>query len=277
MVVYAGQGDARRSIALLWRTESAPAPGGTGPGGTGPARSGPKPGLTVDAIVSAAVAVADEGGMAALSMRAVGERLGRTAMALYTYVPGRSELLDLMYDAAHAELPSGYPDTDNWRASLTRWAEDTLAFHLRHPWVLQVSQARPVLGPHEYAALNTLVRLLYGTGLDAHLLRRLIGTLFHFVRGSAQTVAESRQAAAVTGQSDEEWWFARSALLGEAVPDFADRFPDVGRLESESAPEPPPVDDPVPYLERQARETFTAGLGVLLDGIEAAVRRTDTP
>ncbi|WP_326608785.1 hypothetical protein OG930_25830 [Streptomyces sp. NBC_01799] len=44
------------------------------------------------------------------------------------------------------------------------------------------------------------------------------------------------------------------------------------------APEPPPADDPVPYLERQARETFTVGLGVLLDGIEAAVARgSDSP
>ncbi|MGW5275601.1 hypothetical protein ACWEQP_24095 [Streptomyces sp. NPDC004044] len=97
------------------------------------------------------------------------------------------------------------------------------------------------------------------------------------MRGPAQTVAESRQASAVTGRSDEEWWFARPALLGEVAPDFADRFPDVGRLGSESAPEPPPADDPVPYPERQARETFTVGLGVLLDGIEAAVRRTGTP
>lgn len=155
-----------------------------------------------------------------------------------------------------------------------------LTGQLRHPDRVDQSSpraARPVLGPHEYAGLNTLVRLLYGTGLDAHVLRRLIGTLFHFVRGSAQTVAESRQAAAVTGQSDEEWWFARSALLGEVAPDFADRFPDVGRLESESAPEPPPADDPVPYLERQARETFTVGLGMLLDGIEAAVRRAAAP
>lgn len=57
--------------------------------------------------------------------------------------------------------------------------------------------------------------------------------------------------------ADEEWWFARSALLGEVAPDFADRFPDVGRLERESAPEPPPTDAPVPCPELQARETFT--------------------
>ncbi|MFJ2265574.1 TetR/AcrR family transcriptional regulator C-terminal domain-containing protein [Streptomyces sp. NPDC087849] len=270
MVVFAGQGDARRSMSLLWRAER-PEPPRRGPA------PGPRPGLSVDAIVTAAIAVADEEGMAALSMRAVGERLGRTAMALYTYVPGKSELLDLMHDAVHAELPAEYADAGNWRTGLTDWAHHTLAFHLRHPWVLQVSQARPVLGPHEYAALDTLVRLLTGTGLDARLLRRLVGALSHFVRGCAGTVAEARQAAAVTGESDEEWWFARSALLGEVAPDFADRYPGLIAMERASAPAPPspaPGDEALPYLEREARETFTAGLDVLLDGIEAAIRRT---
>lgn len=266
MVVYAGQGDARRSMSLLWRSAAPPEPGrAAGPG--------PRPGLTADAIVTAAIAVADEDGMAALSMRAVGERLGRTAMALYTYVPGKSELLDLMYDAAHTELPAGRAPGGDWRTDLTGWARDTLAFYLRHPWVLQVSQARPVLGPHEYAALDALVRLLRGTGLDAGLLRRLVGTLSHFVRGAAQTVADAREAASATGRPDEEWWYARSAALVELVPDFADRYPELSRMERESAPPQPAGDDGVPYPEREARETFEAGLGVLLDGIEAAVQR----
>ncbi|MFF1648995.1 TetR/AcrR family transcriptional regulator [Streptomyces sp. NPDC058240] len=275
MVVFAGQGDARRSMSLLWRADR-PEQRGRRPG------PGPRPGLSVDAIVTAAITVADENGMAALSMRAVGERLGRTAMALYTYVPSKSELLDLMYDAVHAELPTEYDDTGNWRTGLTDWARDRLEFHLRHPWVLQVSQARPVLGPHEYAGLDTLVRLLNATGLEAQVLRRLVGTLSHFVRGCAGTVAEARQAAAVTGESDEEWWFARSALLREVAPDFADRYPSLTAMETGSAPQPPAPapasgEEAVPYPEREARETFDVGLGVLLDGIEAAVRRTTAP
>ncbi|PCG83635.1 TetR family transcriptional regulator [Streptomyces sp. WZ.A104] len=274
MVVFAGQGDPRSSLSLLWRA-AAPQPTRGGPG--------PKPRLSVDAIVAAAVALADEEGMGALSMRAVGDRLGRTAMALYTYVPGKSELVDLMYDSVHAELPSHYPEPeesdDGWRAALTVWAGDLLEFYVRHPWVLQVSQARPVLGPHEYAGLDTLITLLRATGLTAGAVRRLVGTLFPFVRGSAQTVADARLAAAATGSSDAEWWAARSAALTELVPDFAERFPAVSRLEAEGAVEPYP--DPgleegteaVPYPEREARETFRAGLGVLLDGIEAARAR----
>ncbi|GAA3112952.1 TetR/AcrR family transcriptional regulator C-terminal domain-containing protein [Streptosporangium carneum] len=266
MVVFAGQGDARRSMALLWRTP-----------GPGEARPGPKPGLSVDVIVDAAIAVADADGMAALSMRAVGERLGRTGMALYTYVPSKSELVDLMHDRVLGELPVHYGLEEGWRAAATSWARDAWAFYLRHPWVLQVSQARPVLGPNEYAMLETVLRILRGTGLEAGVLRRVVGTLFHFVRGVAQTAAESRQAPATTGVSDDEWWLARSALLREAVPDFADRFPTVAWLESGAVEAPVDEDEAVPYLEREAKKTFEAGLTVLLDGIEAAVDRAGLP
>ncbi len=205
--------------------------------------------------MAAAVALADAEGMAALSMRAVGDRLGRTAMALYTYVPGKSELLDLMYDAVHAELPTAYRESapDDWRAPLTAWAGDVLEFYVRHPWVLQVSQARPVLGPHEYAGLDTLITLLRVTGLEAGVVRRLVGTLFPFVRGSAQTVADARLAATATGSSDAEWWAARSAALTELVPDFAERFPAVSGLEAEGPVEPYP--DQTPPLTRSRPRT----------------------
>jgi AcrR family transcriptional regulator len=103
-------------------------------------------GARTDMIVDAAIAVADADGMARLSMRAVGDRLGRTAMALYTFVPNKSELVDLMHDRALAELRTDYDLGVGWRAAATSWAHDHWAFYLRHPWVLQVSQARPVLG-----------------------------------------------------------------------------------------------------------------------------------
>ncbi|MFD7718937.1 hypothetical protein ACFV6K_24370, partial [Streptomyces sp. NPDC059814] len=85
------------------------------------------------------------------------------------------------------------------------------------------------------------------------------------------------------GRPDEEWWYDRSAALVELVPDFADRYPELSRMERESTPPEPAGDDTVPYPEREARATFAAGLDVLLDGIGAAVRRnrgsgrTDTP
>ncbi|MEV0146808.1 MULTISPECIES: TetR/AcrR family transcriptional regulator [unclassified Nonomuraea] len=315
MVVFAGQGDARRSMALLWRDTgtarsegSAGTPSGAdsagGGGGVervvrsrGPreerGRPGPKPGLSVGMIVAAAIEVADAEGMAALSMRAVGERLGRTAMALYTYVPSKGELLDLMYDQALAELPTGYDSGAGRRAAVTAWAGDVLALYLRHPWMLQVSQARPVLGPNEYTMLETLLRILRESGLGRGRARRVVGTLFAFVRGAAGTIAEARQAEAATGVTDERWWRDRAGLLAEVAPDFAERFPAVAWLESEPPARPPderlpdqrlpderPPDERAPgersaaepgsYLEGEARAMFDSGLALILAGLEAA-------
>ncbi|MBW4718254.1 TetR/AcrR family transcriptional regulator C-terminal domain-containing protein [Saccharothrix obliqua] len=256
MVVFAGQGDARRSISLLWRV----AEGGA-----------PRPGLSVDAVVDAAIAVADEQGMGALSMRAVGERLGRTAMALYTYVPNKAELVDLMYDKVLGELPSAYPLDDGWRPALAAWAGDVRAFYLWHPWVLQVSQARPVLGPNEFTMLETLLGILRETGLSAVVLRGVVGAVGQFVRGMAGVIADARRAARETGVSDEEWWYARTPVLAEYAAELSERFPLsawIGEVE------PPAADECTPYLEREAERNFAIGLEVLLDGIEAAVARS---
>lgn len=261
MSVFAGQGDPAWSMATLWRTPS------TGPPRTGP---GPRPALSVDAIVRAAIEVADRDGLTGLSMKAVAQRLGRTAMALYTYVPGKNELIDLMYDGAHAELADHYDLGEGWRAAVTAWARDLVAFYLRHPWVLQVSFARPALGPNEQRLVETLVRILRETGLPASVLRRVVSVLVYFVRGTAQTVAESRLAATATGTSDLEWWAARSAELEKVAPDFSSRFPMSAWLATESAAQP--ADDATPYLEREAEETLTVGLGILLDGVEARLR-----
>ncbi|GAA0421108.1 TetR family transcriptional regulator [Acrocarpospora corrugata] len=252
MVVYAGQGDPQRTLALLWRASSA-----------GPARParGPKPALTVDAILNAAIAVADESGLDGLSMRAVGERLGHTAMSLYTYVPTKRELIDLMYDQAHAGLARTEP-SGGWRAETEAWADDLQACYLRHPWLLQVSHARPVLGPHEQAVLERVLRVLGPAELPSATVRAVVSSLFSLVRGSAQSIAEARSAAGSTGTPDQEWWSLRSRLMREIVPDFAERFPHSTLL----AAQPPP--DGADQWERMARDAFTGGLAILLDGLE---------
>jgi AcrR family transcriptional regulator len=263
VVVFAGQGDARRSMELLWGPRVV-APR-TGPG--------PKPGLSVEAIVAAAIDIADADGMASLSMRAVGERLGRTAMALYTYVPGKTELVDLMYDRTLGELRSSYPVTDGWRAAASSLADELWDLHLRHPWLLQVSPARPVLGPGEFHVQETLLSVLASTGLPLARVRWVVSALFNIVRGSVQAAAESRQAVHETGLSEEDWWGARSALLGELVPDLTARFPTVSRLGA--SVEAGASDEP--YLEREARLSFEAGLELLLDGVEAAIVKASGP
>ncbi|TDV46312.1 TetR/AcrR family transcriptional regulator [Actinophytocola oryzae] len=259
-MVYAGQGDQRRVMELLWRAEREESP-----------KPGPKPALTVELIVAAAIDIADERGMSALSMRAVGQRVGRTGMALYTYVPSKMEIIDLMYDTVIAETHRAYDLGNGWRAALTEWAEDMWAFYLRHPWVLSVSQARPVLGPNEYVLLDTVFGIMFETGLEPVEVRRLTGALFQLVRGVTQVVAEAKDAAASTGTSDDEWWHARAPLLTEMAPDFAERFPMVTKLAGADAFA---MDDETQsYLEQSTKESFRSGLRTFFDGIEASVAR----
>jgi hypothetical protein len=118
--------------------------------------------------------------------------------------------------------------------------------------------------------METMVRLFDGITMPPAARRHVVGTLTSFVAGTARTVAETRQAPVATGMSEDDWWYARSAALTEVVPDFADRYPATVQMESEAET---PHDAAMPYLERAALETFTAGLGFLLDGIEATIRR----
>ena len=79
-------GDPSRTLALLWREASTPA---------GTAR-GPRPTLSVDRVVSVGLAIADAEGLDAVTMRRVATELAVAPMTLYTYVPGKAELLDLI-------------------------------------------------------------------------------------------------------------------------------------------------------------------------------------
>ena len=267
MVVYAGQGDPRRSMALLWREHEQGER--TAPG--------PKPELNVDLVVRTAIEIADALGLQALSMRAVGERLGRTAMSLYTYVASKNELIDLMYDQAFAELvdqveqESDASREQGWRERTQTWVGLLWRFYLRHPWTLEISQARPVLGPNEYRLFESLATLLHTAGMAPRAIGSTYGSLLNLVRGMVRTAAEARQAQAVTGVPEDEWWYARSEQLEELVPDFSERFPTLALMTAQGAFD---NEDPTePYLEREAWETLRFGLETRLDGIG---RRIDT-
>ncbi len=90
-------------------------------------------GLTLAAIIDTATAIADERGDTAVPLRAIGKRLGCSAMALYTYVDGKDELLDLMYDRAHREFGTAAP------VSVIEWTERLLELYLAHPWLLDIA------------------------------------------------------------------------------------------------------------------------------------------
>lgn len=99
-------GDPARTLELLSR-QPAEAP-----------RRGPRPGSSVDAVIVAATGVADVEGLGAVTIRRVAQDLHLAPMAVYTYVPGKAELIDLRLDTAHAEMARTETSGQPWRHRL---------------------------------------------------------------------------------------------------------------------------------------------------------------
>ncbi|MFC6019804.1 TetR/AcrR family transcriptional regulator [Plantactinospora solaniradicis] len=250
---YSGSGDPKRSMELLWGIQDPP-------------RRGPKPKLSVARIVRAAIEVADADGLSGLSMRRVADELGVTAMSLYTYVPGKAELIDVMVDTVHAEdpRPAGDETEDGtgWRTGLERLARENWARYLRHPWLLQVATSLPVLGPHLLAKYDRDLTAVAGLGLTEIEMDLVVSLLHDYVYGAVRSVIEAARAEQRTGMTGEQWWETYAPLL-EQVFD-PDRYPTAARVGSVSGAEYGAPSDPA--------RSFEFGLQRVLDGIEALVR-----
>lgn len=212
---FSGRGDPQKTLALLWRE-------------SGGLRRGPKRRLTLDDVVRTALDLADAQGLDALSMRTLAEALGVTPMTLYTYVPGKAELLDLMVDAVHGEDAASWVPEGDLRGRLEAIARHNQQTYRRHPWLLQVSPVRPVLGPHGLAKYERELRALDGVGLDDLEMDAVLTLVNNYVHGAMHSAHEAAEAVRRTGMSDAEWWQAYGPLLAARVD--AERFPLASRV-----------------------------------------------
>jgi AcrR family transcriptional regulator len=249
------RGDATRTMELLWGLAPRPT-------------RGPKPGLTLDAVVDAAVRLADAEGIDALSMRRVAEALGVGAMSLYTYVPGRAELVDLMLDRVYAEQLAGIATDGGWRARLESRARADWALYERHPWVVRAAGPRPTLGPNESGVYEATLAAVDGIGLTGDEMVAVVTLVAGYVGGVARGIVEA-VAEGETHEDEEAWWRARSAVLDRAGAYTAERFPVSSRLGDEGVFDGDP-DEP-DYLAGEMRRTFDFGLQRVLDGIAVLV------
>jgi AcrR family transcriptional regulator len=259
---FAGRGDAARTMELLWRDADRPA--SASDAAASRRAPGPRPALDLDRILDAAIAVADKQGTLSFSLRAVGDELGTSAMALYSYVPGKAELVDLMYDRVFAEHPGSTRAADaGWRDRVLAWAEALLGVLVAHPWAIAVSTARPVLGPNEQAVLESLLEQLTRGGMPRRTVRTVVTSVFALVRAAAEALADARQAAWATGADDAAWWSGRSEALAAAVQDFAERFPRSAQLARDAAADAALAGDAAPW-ERAPVEALRGGIRLLL-------------
>lgn len=246
MTEHTGTGDPARSLALLWRDAAAPA-----------GRRGPKPGLDLDGIVAAAVALADAQGLPALSMRQVAKSLGVAPMTLYTHVPGKGELIDLMVDAVLGELYPDGPVAGDWRERLAAVARANWDLFVRHPWATRLGGGRPPLGPNVLAKYEIELRAVDGLGLTEVQMDLVVTLVNGFVTGTVRGLHDRAGAERATGITEQQWWEATAPYL-ERVFD-AERYPTVARVGPVAGAELQAAYDPV--------RTFEFGLERLLDGI----------
>lgn len=222
-------------------------------------RRGPKPALSIETIADAAIALADEQGLSAMSMRALAERLGFTTMSLYRYLPGKSELLELMLDQAMGAPPGPDAAPAGWRPKLEAWARSLHEVYTRHPWVLQVPLSAPLMGPNRIGWLEAGLEALSDTGLPAPQRPSAVLAVDGYVRGAAQISIGTAQTEQHSGLTEADWQSAFTEIIERAVAD--ERFPHLAANVAAGG-----FSDPA-----GADGDFEFGLDRLLDGIAELV------
>ncbi|AEV87528.1 TetR family transcriptional regulator [Actinoplanes sp. SE50] len=201
-------------------------------------RRGPKPALTLSSIADAAIAIADAEGLAAVTMQRVATDVGYTKMALYRYLPGKSELVALMLERAMGEppeLPAG-----DWRAALSRWCESLMAVFVGHAWALQALTGNRPVGPNEIGWMEAALACL-PTGLTGAERMDTVAVLAGHARALALQPAESGLVTALTRHA------ARFPAVGAALADMA--------------------------VHGGADQAFRFGLERILDGLETLITK----
>ncbi len=210
-------------------------------------RPGTRIPLNRDRIVAAAVEIADERGVGAVTMRAVAAKLGVEAMSLYNHVANKEDILDGMVDmvVGQIDLP---PDAGSWREAMRRRAVSARRIFGRHPWVPAILDSRESIGPSGMRYFDWVLGTLIEAGFPLDDAAHAFSLLDSYIYGFGIQKANFTPPGDV---SPEE--------LAKAVS---------GHL---------PVGE-YPYLHRMvarairegydAEADFDHGLGIILDGLE---------
>lgn len=235
-------------------------------GRRGRGQRGPKPGLSIDAIVAAAVRLADAEGLEAVSMAHVAKQLGFTTMSLYRHVSSKEELLQLMWNATAQGAEELVIAGDDWRSRLRAWAMIQREMIDRHPWITQMPMAAPPMAPNSLTFVERGLEAMDGTGLSDADKLRIIGLISSYTLSEARMAHDAARAAraaeaAAGGEAMPVWTF--EALLREVTDEQT--YPRLHRLAwSEGI-----GDNPAGFDEQ---EEFRFGLDRILDGAEVLIR-----
>jgi AcrR family transcriptional regulator len=209
----------------------------------------PRMRLTRERILQAAIAHADAGGLEAVTMRTLAERLGVAPMALYRHVANRNDLIDGMVDVVFGEIgvPAGGGD---WKASMRKRARAVRDALTRHPWAVGLMEARGTPGPANLRHHDAVLGRLRAAGFDVAMAGHAYSLLDSYIYGFALTKINLPFEPATAGDVAE-------AML-EPFP--VNEYPNLVEFLSEHVLQP----------GYDYGVEFDYGLELILDGLEQA-------
>ncbi|WP_338768149.1 TetR/AcrR family transcriptional regulator [Nocardia vulneris] len=209
--------------------------------------------LNREKVLRAALSVADEQGLAALSMRKLAQLLGVEAMSLYNHVANKDDLLDDLADLVIAEMAVPSIGGD-WKAAMHARATSAHEVLLRHPWATGLIGSRLNVGPAMLRYIDATVGCLHAAGFSYQLADRAWNAMDSHIYGF--TMQESNFPL----QPDE--YASAAAHFLPRIP--ADQFPYMNALSQ---------------LVIDGKHTgiadFEFGLNLILDGLERLLAGSD--
>jgi AcrR family transcriptional regulator len=205
-----------------------------------------RPRLSRERVLEAGVAIADGGGLGALTMRKLAASLDVEAMSLYHHFANKDEILDGIIDVVAAEIDLTHDE--DWKSTTRRRAISTRDALAHHPWASMLWVSRLVIGPARMRYMDTALRIFREGGLSEDLTHHAYHVVENHVLGYT---LQQLSFAADTANLDT---LAERFLA--VLP--ADDYPDLALHVRQ-------------HTEEQAGEgesEFEFGLRLILDGIE---------
>jgi len=208
--------------------------------------------LNRERVLTAAILLADTGGIDSLSMRRLAQDLGVKAMSLYNHVTDKDDILDGIVDLVFGEIvvPS---DRVDWKEIMRLRATSVHQALLRHPWASPLMQSRTKPGPATLRHHDAVIGSLRAAGFSIHLAAHAFSVMDSYIYGFAQ------QQQNLTYTTAEEAAVIAQDILRQ-LP--ADTYPHLADL----------IVDHVLQPDYDYSEEFDFGLDLILDGLESRSR-----
>jgi AcrR family transcriptional regulator len=217
--------------------------------------------LSRDRVLAAAVELADEGGIEAVTMRRLAQQLGVEAMSLYYHVANKEEVLDGMIDAVMTELNTavaGVETDSDWKANLRARILTAREVLLRHKWAPSVLESRINMSPSVMQYFDSIGSRFITAGFSMDLTHHAMHALGSRALGFTQELFDS-------GDDDESDPDADAAMFEQ----LAEQFPFLAEMARQVSHDD---DSTLGWCDDQFE--FEFGLDLILDGLNSKLQDT---